>query len=286
MDDMAEHLATGGVRFDISNGQVTGEERVVGSHTISLHLPADATFVVGTGTVTETLAGSHTTTTLQYVQDSTDATLYHLASETLVVAQPSTTNAHGGVFGYGFTISNGAVTAMSVTEGHGSHTGTHDLRIAPTATFTVGTGTVTETVVHGNEVATINYVQTGTSGLYAVASTTETIIQAGTATTRLDVEPFERDTFAIDASGAVGQVQRVLADGTLKTVAASTATTYTQLAPGYVVAFHTQGTHSSYEVFNDGNGDGIYTAVAHGAGTTVDLVGLQAQISSAIHAVL
>lgn len=286
MDAMAEHPDTGGVRFDISNGQVTGEERVVGSHSISMRLPANATFVVGSGTVTETLSGSHATTTLQFAQDSTDATLYHLVSRSLVVAQPSTSNDHGAAFGYGFTISGGAVTAMSVTQGHGSHTSTHEVRIAPTATFTVGTGTVTETVVHGNEVETISYVQTGSAGLYAVAATTETIIQAGAATTRLAVEPFERDTFAIDANGVVGQVQHVLADGTLKTVAASAATTYTQLAPGYVAAFHTQGTHTSYEVFNDGNGDGIYTAVAHGAGTTVDLVGLQAQISSAIHAVL
>jgi len=48
----------------------------------------------------------------------------------------------------------------------------------------------------------------------------------------------------------------------------------------------TVGTHSAYEVFHDGNGDGIYTAVAHGTGTTVDLVGLKAQLLPSIEAVV
>ena len=60
---------------------------------------------------------------------------------------------------------------------------------------------------------------------------------------------------------------------------------YSQLAAGYVLETITIGTHSSFELYHDGNGDGIYTAIAHGSGTSVDLVGIQAQLSSAINAV-
>jgi hypothetical protein len=47
-----------------------------------------------------------------------------------------------------------------------------------------------------------------------------------------------------------------------------------------------RGTDTFYEVFHDGCGDGIYTAVAHGTGTRVDLAGLQAQITPQIDLLL
>ena len=83
---------TSGYKFDISNGQVTGESRVFGDHTISMRIPTDATFSVSTGTVTETLSGERATKTLQFTADSSDATLYHLASEKIVITHPTTKN--------------------------------------------------------------------------------------------------------------------------------------------------------------------------------------------------
>src|SRR5476649_530896 len=40
-----------GYKFDITNGQVTGIERVFGSHTENLRLPTDATFTAGATSV-------------------------------------------------------------------------------------------------------------------------------------------------------------------------------------------------------------------------------------------
>jgi len=274
-------------KFDISNGQVTGESIVFGTHTVAVHIPSDASFSVGTGGITETITGTRATHTLQFTADASDATLYHLTSEQTVVTNPTTTYDNGSTFGYSFTITNGAVTAMQVTETHGTHTSTHTLRISPTTTFSVGAdGSVTATTVEGHTVASTVYKPSGTAGLYAVNSETDTFIQAGSATTRLDVDAHDRAQFTIDASGAVTAVQRVLADGSTKTVTPGSSTTYSQLAAGYVVEVQTHGTHNSYEVYHDGNGDGIYTEVAHGSGSTVDLVGLQAQISSSINGVL
>ena len=68
-----------------------------------------------------------------------------------------------------------------------------------------------------------------------------------------------------------------------------------ELAAGAVRFTITDGQVTGLEQAGVGNaerragrhgGDGIYTAVAHGAGTTVDLVGLQAQITAQIDALL
>src|SRR5471030_119934 len=275
-----------GYKFDITNGQVTGIERVFGSHTENLRLPSDATFTVGATNVTETLAGKLSTETIQFVQDASDATLYHVGSGQTIVTDPTTI--YGGhTFGYEFTIANGAVTALQIEEGSSSHTFSHAVQTGPTTSYAVDAGgSVTATAVYGNTVETTTYVQSGSAGLYAVASDTQTFVQTGGSATHLDVQPYERDKFTIDGSGAVTQVQQVRSDGSTMTITPHSGTTYSQLEAGYVLEVQTHGTHSSYEVYHDGNGDGIYTEVAHGSGSTVDLVGLKAQITPTIAHVL
>ncbi|MYM25216.1 hypothetical protein GTP46_21535 [Duganella sp. FT135W] len=188
---------------------------------------------------------------------------------------------------FSFTLTNGAVTAVQVTETHGTRTSTHTDTIGATSTYAVGTdGTITETSIFGHTVETTIYTAAATAGQYTVKSVTDTYIPQGTATTALNVDPNDRAKFTIDTSGAVTAVQRVLDDGTTKAVTVGTGTTYSQLAAGYVLEVQTHGTRTSYEVYHDGNGDGVYTEIAHGSGSTVDLVGLQSQISASIHAVL
>ena len=275
---------TEGFKFDITNGQVTGIERVLGSHTISLRLPGDASFAVGAGTVTETRTDTHGTETIQFVQDAGDATLYHVGSDLIVVASPTTSYGTDLTFGYGFTIANGAVTAMQVTQGHGTHSTTRTIPAAPASSFALGAdGHVTQTSVHDNVIETVTYVPSGTAGLYAVASDAATFVQTGGSATHLDVEAYDRARFSIDASGAVTQVQQVRADGSTRTLTPGADTSYKQLEAGYVLEVQTHGSRSSYELYHDGNGDGVYTEVAHGSGTTVDLVGIKAQISAVIN---
>ncbi|MYM39839.1 hypothetical protein [Duganella qianjiadongensis] len=268
---------TEGFKFVITNGAVTAMSRVDGTHTASLRLPSDATFSVSGSTITETRSGSKGTETLQFVQDSSDATLYHLSTDV------QTFNSSTSGSAYTFTISNGAVTGVQ----HVLGTKSHSEPIDPTSKYVLGSdGKIVETSVHDNVIETITYVAGSTAGQYVIASDARTFVQAGSATTLLDVEGCDRAKFTIDASGAVTQVQQLRFDGSTSTVTVGSNTTYKQLEAGYVLEVQTHGSHTSYEVYHDGNGDGIYTEVAHGSGSTVDLVGLKAQINATIDGVL
>lgn len=269
------------VKFTITDGQVTGLERVFGTKTLSATLPAGATFTVGTGTVTETLSHGSATETLTYTADTSDGTLYHLTQEATTF---DTTAA--GERTYAFTIAGGAVTAVSETHGHSGITVSVDTADLPGTAFSVSGNTVTETTIHGNTLETLKF--TSTDGMaYHLASVTDTFIAQGSATTALDVHARDRLAFTFSGS-AVTLAQAVKPDGTKVDLAThgNTTVAYTQPAAGYVVETATHGSHTSFEVYHDGNGDGVYTEVAHGSGSTVDIVGLQAQITSAVNALL
>jgi len=262
---------------------VTGVQRVAGTHTVDLHLPTNATFAVGTGSVTETLTFGTTTETRVYAADAADTSLYHLVQDTYTY-DTKAANARN----YGFTVADGKVTAIVEGVVHGRTYTVDVTKLAATA-FAVSGNTITETSVHGNTVETVQFVTT--DGLtYRVASDTLSFVTPGAAATALSVEPLERMSFTV-SGGVVTAAKIVLPDGSTATVpsthaAAKLTTTYTQPAAGYVVQTITDGTRAHYEVFHDGNGDGVYTSVAHGSGTAVDLVGLQAQISPLINTLL
>ena len=166
-----------------------------------------------------------------------------------------------------------------------------DVPLDPTAVFKIDSAhnTVSETTVHGNVVETKVFVGTGVSvasGLYALASDTEAFIQPGAAKTLLDVNPLDRLQFSVDTTGKILSFQAVNPDGTTGSAQATSSTiAFTKdAASGYIVETVTHGTQTSCEVYSDGNGDGIFTAIAHGTGT-VDLVGLATQVIAAVHAV-
>lgn len=278
-NELANKLSSGDVRFTISDGQVTGIEHVIGSRTIATSLPANATFTVGTGTVTETLTRGSATATLTWTVDASDTGLYHLTQE---VRSFDTTAADTPT--YGFTVTNGALTDMTQTFGTAGWTHTVAVAELAASAFAVDGSTVTETAIRGNTLETLRFTTTdGTT--YKLASETFSVIPVGTAATALDVEPYERMRFTFDGD-TVTAAQSVKADGTAVDVHLGTTVAYAQAAAGYVVETITRGSHAYYEVFHDGNGDGIYTAVAHGQGTTVDLVGLQSQITAQIDSLL
>jgi hypothetical protein len=276
---LADELASTDVRFTISDGKVTGIEHVIGSRTIATGLPANATFAVGTGTVTETLTRGEATATLTYTVDPADAGLYHLTQE---VRSFDTSAVHTPT--YGFTVSGGVVTAMTQTFGTSGWSHTMSVAELAARSFKVDGSTVTETAIRGNTLETLTFTTTdGTT--YKLASETLNVIPAGTSATALDVEPYERMRFTFSGD-TVTAAQTVKPDGTAVDVHLGTTVSYAQAAAGYVVETITRGSHTYYEVFHDGSGDGVYTAVAHGQGTTVDLVGLQAQITPQIDSLL
>lgn len=296
--DKQDAKTAAGFAFTLSNGQVTGIDTVFGNHTHSLTIPSGALFVVTDTVITETLTKSWGTETIQYTPDATNATLYHITSETRTIASPSTTDSDGDLHGYSFTITDGVVTAVQVIEQHAdddndehdldddsSEIETHSHDVLPGQSFTVNAdGSITETRLSGSTIKTVQFVADGSTGLYAIASETTTFIQAGGSTTLLDVQPLDRDSFTFDGTGAITQVETVRPDGTTKVLKSSANTTFTELEAGYVLESFIKGSKSYFEIYHDGNGDGIYTSVAHGNGTTIDLVGLKAQIDTTVDA--
>jgi len=267
--------------FTVSNNQVTAEEIVFGQHTETIRIPSDAAFTVTGSTISETISGAHAVDTTTFTPETANPALFQISAQTQTVTSPSTTDADGHVFGYSFTVANGAVTAEQVVTGaSATTTHTHDLRAPPDAAFAVSGADVTETVVQGHEVEVSTFTPSGTTGLFALTSRTESFVPVGAATTQLSVDPFERDSFSFGPSGSLATVSLVHADGTTTAITPHGDEAFTQLAPGLVEETFTHGSHESFEVFADGNGDGIYTAVAHGEGSTVDLTGLQAQLST------
>jgi hypothetical protein len=273
------HDADAVYSFTIANGAVSALSVTDDGVTRTLTLPSNATFTVGTGTVTETLTLTGAAETIVYSLISGSAN-YAVTKETTVVTAPSTTD-----HGVSFTLTGGAVTAMSLSDTHGSTTVTHAVDIVPGMSFSVAGGVITETLIQGNAVETIKYVQPVAGGLYAVSSQTSTLIPQGAATTALSVNPYDRAAFTISA-GAVTAAKSVSPAG-VSTAITSADTTYKVLAAGFVEAVTTVNGHSSYEVFYAGaSSNGVYTEVAHGSGTTVDLVGLQTQLAQIPSAVL
>lgn len=279
-----------GFEFTLTNGQVSGIDTVFGTHTHSLTIPSNASFTITDTVITETLTKSWGTQTIQYTQDANNPTLYRITSETKTIATPSTADSDGDgdIYGYTFTITAGTVTQIQrvhITTDDDSNgaTETHSRDVLPGQSFTVNTdGTITETLLSGSTLKTIQFVADSSTGLYAIASETTTYIQAGNATTLLNVQPFDRDIFIFDDTGAITQVEAVKADGSTKILKTSANTSFTQLEAGYVLETTTKGNKSTYEVYHDGNGDGTYTSIAHGTGSTVDLVGLKTQIDATI----
>ena len=269
-------------QFTIVDNQVTAEQVVRNGHASAVRIPSDAAFTVGSGSVTETLTGAHATTVIQYVADPATPTDYRVGSVTETVTSPTTVDSHGHVHGFSFTLADGKVTAEQEVSGNSTtSTHSHDLRLDPAAQFTVGTGTVTETTVDGDRIETTQFVASGSAGLYAVASQTTTIVPVGTATTRLSVDSSDRLEFTFGTDSSISSVSRVHQDGTVTTVTPDSHASFAQVAPGFVVETFTHGTNTAYEVFHDGNGDGIYTEVAHGTGA-VDLAGLKTQLIPAV----
>jgi hypothetical protein len=280
LDDAALFGPERGLSFTIANGQVTGVSETIGAHTANLHIPHGAVFQVGTGQITETLTGHGQTTVITYVTESSNQSLYEVSNVTNTVAAPRTVGEHGATQGFAFTVANGAVTGEQFTVTNGTHSHSAAVPIPADATFTVGTGTVSETVVHGSAVVTTQYVQPAGSSLYAVASVSTSFVDPGSATTLLDVESGERMQFTLGSGTSVTGVQRVDASGAAHAFTPDSHTVFAQLAPGFVEETRTVGSHTTFEVFySDPGAGGIYTAVAHGSGSAVDITGLEAQLN-------
>ena len=268
-------------QFTISGGTVTGEDVVFGNgHTHTVSLSSSDSFTVGTGTVTETVTSDTGTATIQFSLESGSTTNYQVTERSFVYTDPTGALPDGGTLTYGFTISGTSVTGETETITFGGQSFTRTVHIPDDAVLTTGFASVTEDWVSGNQVRSVTYNElAGGKGVYVVSESSSTLVDPGSATTLLDVKPDRQAMFTTDSSGNVTAAEFVNPDGHTVTVSADQHIAFTVLATGYVEETKTWGSHSSYIVYYDGSGHGTYTDVAHGSGTTVDLVGLKAQIA-------
>src|SRR4051812_39556247 len=106
-------------QFTITGDKVTAMQAVLGSHAHNRPLPRDATFTVGTDTITETLKAGGATQVITYAHEAGSTTLYDVADVKTTFSDLSTARE-----GYSFTESDGVVTdGEHVTINHG-HTRT------------------------------------------------------------------------------------------------------------------------------------------------------------------
>jgi hypothetical protein len=201
--------------------------------------------------VTETLLYGSATETLTYVANDSNNGTYFLAHD-LKTFDTRSANARS----YGFTVIDGILTSLAEGRGVAGSTQTVDVtRLAATA-FAINGDTITETSVQENVVETLTFVARDGSS-YHLAPSLKTFISAGDATTMLFVESTERMTFTL-SDDAVTAAMTVRPDRTLGTAhAPGGVMTYSVAAEGYVVEILNDGTNAHYEVYYDGNGDGI-----------------------------
>jgi hypothetical protein len=229
---------------------------------------------IGGSSVTETITATNQTTTLTYDLASGSTSQYVLASET-VTYTPSTSSSTPTVT-YAFTESGSTVTGITRTVTEGSYSYSANLSLNPTDVFTIASGTVTETSISGNSVETVTY--SGSGSLYSISAIKTSFIAQGSATTALDVNPYDRVDFTI-SGGTVTALSAVSASGTVTPLSSNSHIAYSLLATGFVEEVVTHGSQTSYVVFYEASGSGPYTEIAHGHGSSVDLVGLKAQLA-------
>ena len=267
--------------FTVTNGQVTAMDRVFGTLTLPEHIPSDATFAVNatTGVITETLTGSTAVESVVYTPDAGTSGVYQVTQETTTFTNPSTTTPSGATHGVSFTITGSTVTGMQEVVSFGNFSASETVSLSPLTLFSVSGNTVTESTLQGNTIETNVYTEATGSTLYAKASDASTFILPGTSTTALDVNAHDQSNFTFDASGNVTQVQAVSANGVTTTLTFPSTVTFQQVAPGFVQETMTEGTNSSFVLFYQGASSAPYTEIAHGSGSTVDLVGVKAQLA-------
>jgi len=200
-----------------------------------------------------------------------------------------TTGGHGGVNGLGghgghgiqgmgdvfsFTVNAGTVTAANVTLPSGS---TVALPLTTGVNYSVSGTDVLATRVGTQSTEVLRYSDTDADGLYQVIAQSQ-VFTTAPQVNALGFSMREALSVTLGTSG-VTAVSQTRWDGTEKVLLSSTVvptdTTWT-INNGLLVETHTNATsgQTHWEVFRDGNADGVYTEVANGTGTLIDLVGV------------
>lgn len=229
----------------------------------------------------------------RFQQGSSSTTSPNTTTTTAPVTKPVTTAPcdaagvpHvGGPGGHGlphlgevftFTIASGAVTAAGLTLPSGSKV---SLPLTTGVTYSVSGSDVLATRTNAMATDVLRYSDADADGLYAVTAQSHVLTTAPT----VNALGFPmREALSVTLSGTqVTAVSQTRWDGTEKVLLSATvvptATTWA-INNGLLVQTHTTPNgQAQWEVFRDGNADGVYTEVASGNGTLIDLVGVVSQ---------
>jgi hypothetical protein len=273
--------------FTINSNTITAMTVTSGNNTRTLKLPSNATFVAskagGLQIVTETIKGTNSTEVIVYTAQSPTSTSFNLTSDTLTYNSPSTTTGSGWTQGVSFNSSNGIITGYSTSTTYNGKTFTSNVSTPAGAIFTKNSNvSVTETLVQGNAIHTLNYVQpNATSSLFTLASDSHTYIQPGSSTTVLNVNPY--DQLVLTFSGnTVSGVQSLAPNGVKTNMTLPSGVSFQEVTAGktnFVQEIISHNNNTSYVLFLQSSVNSNYTEVAHGSGSSIDLVGLQAQLN-------
>ena len=281
--------------FTISGNTVSAMSISKGTNSHTLKLPSNATFNAssdgGVQSVTETLNNNNGTEVIVYKALSSGSNSFVITSDTLNVTTPSVSNG-SLVMGVSFNSVNGVITGMTENTTYKGKTSTHLIYSDSDSVFVKNSdGSVTQTFVEGNSIIATKYVQPSTnnsSSLYAVASTQTTYVSVGTAKTNLSVNPDNQLILTLTGNSVTG-VQTLSSNGVKTSVNLPSSITFQEVTAGKTNLIEELITHNSNTSFilylQSGTGS-TYTEIAHGAGSSIDLVGIQAQLNQIPSAVL
>jgi len=175
---------------------------------------------------------------------------------------------------FSFTIQAGAVTAASVTLPSGSAVA---LPLTTGVSYSVSGTDVLATRTGSQSTEVLRYSDTDADGLYQVIAQSQ-VFTAAPPVNALGFPMREALSVTLGTTG-VTAVSQTRWDGTEKVLLSATVvpTDITwAISNGLLVETHTNATsgQTHWEVFRDGNADGVYTEVASGNGAMIDLVGV------------
>lgn len=187
--------------------------------------------------------------------------------------------ADGDVFS--FTIEAGAVTDASVQTRAGTMI---DLPSPEGLSYSVQGETVVATMVHDASTVTRVYSDTDDDGLYEVVASSRVMTQApdaaasgpgGAHTVTVTLDAAKTDVLEVSRTGRGGN--EITIYSSTEAQANANVSVDWSVQQGLVVqTVTTADGHARYEIYRDGNADGVYTQVATGTGTMPELVGVVA----------
>ncbi|MFA7269135.1 MAG: hypothetical protein WC073_07315 [Sterolibacterium sp.] len=183
--------------------------------------------------------------------------------------------------GYQFAIAGGGVVTSITEVEHGI---AKIKSIKPYQTYSVSGADVLKTESKGGFQEISRYSDSNTDGLYQKIAEA-TVLDVGAATPTLQNALLRGDhmKFSFDASGQVVLgAYHVMKNG-LAINETIKANTQFSVQNGFVIETESKGTTTHWEIFRDGNADGIYSEVAHGEGLLIDLVGLSNNLAPVAH---